>query len=208
MSFDEVRLPLRVAYGAKGGPRFLTEVVTVQGGYERRNQCWSQARRRFDARTGLVGPTDAQVLLGFFLARGGRARGFRLTDWADCTSAANGTATPDWTDQTIGTGDGVTTQFQLVKAYGSGTTAYIRAIRKPVAGSVRVGIDETELASGWSVEETTGVVTFAQAPAAGVAVKAGFRFDVPVRFDTDSLQIEADTAALDQAEIPLVEVRV
>ncbi|MGE4352330.1 MAG: DUF2460 domain-containing protein, partial [Bdellovibrionales bacterium] len=76
MGFDEVSFPLRVAYGATGGPQFLTEIVTVQGGYERRNQCWAEARRRFDARCGVVSALDAAVLLGFFLARGGRARGF------------------------------------------------------------------------------------------------------------------------------------
>ncbi len=204
MAFDEVRLPLRIAYGAKGGPQFLTEVVSIQSGYERRNQCWSQARRRFDAQTGIVTAADASVLLSFFLARGGRARGFRLRDWQDYTSAADGFSPPSWDDQVIASGDDVTTQFQLIKTYNGVT----RSIRKPEAASVRVGLAGTELTSGWSVDETTGIVTFAQAPASGSVVKAGFTFDVPVRFDTDQLQIEASNPHVQQAEIPLIEVRV
>ena len=107
MAFDEVQLPLRVAYGSSGGPQFLTEVVTIEGGYERRNQCWSQSRRKFDARTGVVTAGDAAILASFFQARAGRARGFRLKDWADFTSALDGKAAPSWNEQMIGTGDGV-----------------------------------------------------------------------------------------------------
>jgi uncharacterized protein (TIGR02217 family) len=207
MAFDEITLPLKAGYGSGGGPGFLTEVITIQGGFERRNQCWSQARRRYDARTGVVTSRDASLLLAFFLARAGRARGFRLTDWMDYTSAVDGTGAVSWDDQTIGSGDGVQTQFQLIKTYGSGGVVFVRDIRKPVAGSVRVGIDAQEYVTGWSVEPTTGIVTFAQAPASGSVVKAGFRFDVPVRFDTDRLNLVANIKDLADAEIPLVEVR-
>lgn len=208
MSFDEVQLPLRVSYGASGGPQFLTEIVTIQGGYERRNQRWSAARRKYDARTGVVSAGDAAVLLGFFQARAGRARGFRLKDWADFTSAKDGRSAPSWDDQIIGTGDGVKTQFQLVKHYGSAGVSVARAISKPVSGSVRVGVGDVEYQTGWSVDTTSGVVTFTQAPANGAVIKAGFAFDVPVRFDTDRLMVQADDEALAKAEIPLIEVRV
>ena len=55
---------------------------------------------------------------------------------------------------------------------------------------------------------TTGVVTFDAAPGAGVLVTAGFEFDVPVRFDTDRLDVTWDLDRLGSiASIPLVEVR-
>ncbi|NDE91390.1 MAG: TIGR02217 family protein, partial [Alphaproteobacteria bacterium] len=44
MAFDEIQFPLRVGFGSSGGPAFSTEIITVDGGYERRNQNWSQAR--------------------------------------------------------------------------------------------------------------------------------------------------------------------
>jgi uncharacterized protein (TIGR02217 family) len=51
-------------------------------------------------------------------------------------------------------------------------------------------------------------VTFDAAPAADAAITAGFRFDVPVRFDTDRLDINLTSfAAGDIPAIPLVEIR-
>lgn len=208
MSFDEVQMPLRVGFGSAGGPGFSTEVIVIDGGYERRNQNWSQARRRYDARTGLRTGVDAAALLGFFHARAGRARGFRLKDWSDFSSATDGTGTSAWSDQTIGTGDGTATQFQLVKNYASGTVTHTRRIRKPVSGSVSAGTNGTQAASGWSVDITTGIVTFAAAPTAGHAVTAGFLFDVPARFDTDVLSLTAEDFISYNSAIPIVEIRV
>ena len=53
----------------------------------------------------------------------------------------------------------------------------------------------------------TGLVTFASAPADGAAITAGFEFDVPVRFDTDSLLVNlANFQAGEVPSLPLVEV--
>ena len=95
-----------------------------------------------------------------------------------------------------------------MKRYESGAQAWVRRIVKPVAGTVRVAHGGVEAVSGWTVDATTGVVTFAMAPAAGVLVTAGFEFDVPVRFDTDRLDVTWDLDRLGSiASIPLVEVR-
>lgn len=208
MSFDEIELPLRVGFGSKGGPNFSTEIIVVDSGYERRNQNWAQARRVFDARSGVRSTTDAAALLNFFHARAGRARGFRLKDWSDYSSAADNISPPNFADQTIATGNGATTVFQLVKNYSSGGIIYARIITKPTSGSVSIGVNGVQLASGWSVDTTTGLVTFAAAPAAGQAITAGFLFDVPVRFDTDYLSLSAENYVAYQADIPLVEIRV
>lgn len=203
MAFDEVQFPLRLAAGSAGGPTFLTEIVTIEAGHERRNQRWSQPRRVYDAHTGVRSAADQAVLASFFQARAGRARGFRLKDWDDCTSALDGVSAPVWNDQQIGTGDGTTTVFQLIKTYGTQQ----RLVRKPVSGSVTVGINGVTLASGWSVDITTGLVTLGAAPLAGQAVTAGFQFDVPVRFDTDRLVFKTTDNRQSEAVIPMIEVR-
>ena len=52
------------------------------------------------------------------------------------------------------------------------------------------------------------VATNTTAPAAGVAITAGFEFDVPVRFDTDALDVTLDLERLGSiTSIPLVEIR-
>lgn len=208
MAFDEIELPLRVGFGSKGGPNFSTEIIVIDSGYERRNQNWAQARRVYDARVGVRSAAEASALLNFFHARAGRARGFRVRDWSDYSSAADNFSTPAFSDQAIGMGDGMTVEFQLAKSYSSGGLTHARSIAKPVEGSVLVGIDGIALEDGWSVNTTTGVVTFADPPAEGQIVTAGFLFDVPVRFDTDYLPLTAANYATYEAEVPLVEIRI
>ena len=208
MAFDEIQFPLRVGFGSSGGPAFSTEIITVDGGYERRNQNWSQARRHFDAATGLRSASDVASLIAFFHARAGRARGFRVKDWSDFTSAADGVSASAFTDQTIGTGTGSVTQFQLKKNYTSASVTHARDIRKPVTGSVTIGVNGTQALTGWSVDTTTGIITFAVAPIASAVITAGFMFDVPARFDTDQLKLSAEDFQRYASSIPLVEVRV
>jgi uncharacterized protein (TIGR02217 family) len=77
-----------------------------------------------------------------------------------------------------------------------------------VAGSVRAALGGVEQSSGWSVDPTTGLVTLAAPPSSGVAVTAGFEFDVPVRFDSDTLDVTLDIERLGSiTSIPLVEIR-
>ena len=104
-------------------------------------------------------------------------------------------------------GDGVATRFQLVKSYGEDEDALIRRITQPVAGSVIVAVDGVPVATGWSIDAGGGVV-FDVAPDEGAVVTAGFRFDVPVRFEEDRLNVSRATfLAGEAASVALVEVR-
>lgn len=197
-AFVEIRLPESIGLGASGGPEFSTDVTETFGGYERRNVNWPHPRRRYDVGYAVRTKSDFAAVSAFFHARKGKAYGFRFKDWSDFAA----------TGQAIGTGDGVRTEFQLVKNYVSSVT-YSRAITKPVAGTVSVYVNGTPQLSGWSVDTTTGVVTFTAPPANGAAITADFEFDVPVRFDTDALSVVMATADLCEApSIPLVEIRI
>jgi uncharacterized protein (TIGR02217 family) len=207
MAFHAVRFPLDVALGARGGPERATDIVTLDSGREERNSRWAQSRRRYNTGYGVKSRADMQAVLAFFEERRGRFHAFLWRDALDCSSR-DGDAAPTPFDQTLGTGDGTKTTFQLVKTYGASFDPYVRPITKPVAGSVRVAIDGVELASGWSLDTLTGIVTFASAPGAGLVVKAGYLFDVPVRFDIDRLDIELTSFdAASAPAIPLLEVR-
>src|SRR5687768_751170 len=119
-------------------------------------------------------------------------------------------ACEDWTDyratgQLLGTGDDAATQFQRVKHYPSGSVIEVRTITKPVAGTVKVYLDDVEQLSGWSVDTTTGLVTFSMPQALGVEVTADFEFDAPVRFDTDHMAVTVETFRLHRwQQIPIV----
>lgn len=199
MGFVEVQFPADISYGSSGGPEYATDIVASQSGYEQRNVNWEQARARYNVAHGVKTKTQLDTLIAFFRARKGRAYGFRFKDWTDFTTG----------NESLGTGDGITTQFQLAKWYTSGAVSEKRLITKPVAGTVQVYKNAVLQTSGVSVNTTTGVVTLTPAPAVGVAIAASCQFDVPVRFDTDRLSAQLEAYGIHSwLDIALVEVRV
>jgi uncharacterized protein (TIGR02217 family) len=211
MSFHEIRFPTDISRGAQGGPERRTDVVVLGSGFEERNARWAGSRRAYNAGYGVKSLDDLHAVIAFFEERRGRLYGFRWRDHADWKSCQPGGAiTP--LDQVIGTGDGETAAFQLAKTYGSAHAPWQRGIAKPVAGTVRLAVDGTEqtLADDFTVDAATGVVTFlaGHIPAADAAITAGFEFDVPVRFDTDKLEINLQGFRHGAIpHIPIVEVR-
>ncbi|BAV66234.1 DUF2460 domain-containing protein [Sphingobium cloacae] len=205
-AFDDIVFPLSVGREASLSPAFSTQIVESPSGHERRTSDWADARLSFDAGPGVRSEADIAELIAFFRARRGAARGFRFTDPFDDRSCAAG-GTPGPMDQRLGTGDGVKAEFQLMRFYGEGEEAQARAITRPVAGSIRVAVDGVERLSGWS-HAGMGVIAFDVAPEDGAVLTAGFRFDVPVRFAEDRLDINRATFAAGEApSVPLVEIR-
>ena len=206
--FHEIQFPTAIAFHSRGGPERKTEIVTLGSGFEERNAVWANSRRHYDVGYGVKTLDNLHAVIAFFEARLGRLYGFRFRDFADFKSCApNQAVTP--LDQPIGTGDGATTQFQLIKSYNSGPSNWVRTISKPVSGTVRVSIAGSEQTAGLTVNHSSGIITFGSAPATGATITAGFEFDTPVRFDTDSLSINlSNFAAGEIPSIPLTEIRI
>lgn len=211
--FLDLEFPRGVAAGASGGPERRTDIVALASGAEERNARWADSRRSYSVGLGLRDADDLAAVLALWEAARGPLHAFRFRDWADFKSCLP-SAVPGPADQWIGTGDGATAAFQLRKRYGPALSYWRREVTKPVPGSVRVSIDGAEVAAGWSVDHLTGIITFTAPPAAGAEVRAGFLFDVPVRFAADALAI--DMACFDEAgraglgavpDIQLLEVR-
>jgi len=202
LAFEDVRFPIGLGREVSAEPAFSTAIVTTAGGAEQRNSEWAEARLTFDAGPGVRSEEDVHDLLGFFRARRGAAVGFRLEDPFD--NSSNGmTGEPGPGDQALGTGDGVRTDYALVKHYGE----QLRRITRPQAGTLRVAVDGDEQVSGWTLGDK-GVVEFDAAPGAGEAVTAGFLFDVPVRFAEDRLSLSRATfAAGELVSVAMIEVR-
>jgi len=217
MGFHETRFPTGISYRSSGGPGYSTAILEVDSGAEERVARWDAARRQYNAAYGVKNYTDLSDLTKFYIARKGPAFGFRYKDFLDCTSTSTGLdsslggAAVDDEDQIIGTGDGTETQFQLIKKYTEGGVTRTRNITKPVAGTTIIAIDGAGQGAGWSVDTTTGVVTFSVAPALNEEITAGFEFDVPVRFgkeldDVLSLSID-DFGSGSAQDIPLIEIK-
>jgi len=209
--FHDILFPLDIALKSAGGPERKTEIVALGSGREERNARWAHSRRRYDAGYGVKSLDALSQVVAFFEERRGRLHGFRWRDRLDHSSASPGmTVTP--LDQVLGIGDGVRTTFPLLKLYGAAHAPYQRPIAKPVAGSVRVAIDEVEQTEGvaFTIDAAAGAVTFLSGhiPGTGIPVQAGFLFDVPVRFDTDYLEVDLSAfAAGSVPRVPVVEIR-
>ena len=214
--FAEVQFPSEISYGSKGGPVFSTEIITSFSGHEQRCINWAYARSRYDIGSGIKTEEQWHQLIAFFRARRGRAIGFRYKDWSDYRAI----------NQVIGIGDGKATQFQLIKTYksdsdyyeelpGSSHIFYRREIKKPIKNNIfaiyfnsRKIETETETEGIYWIDFTTGIIEFASPPSQGASITADFEFDVPVRFDTDHLDLQSNSfGASSWNNIPLVEIK-
>lgn len=208
--FHDVLFPTAVSFGATGGPERRNEIVALTSGREKRNARFSQSRHRYDAGTGVRSLDDLHDVVAFFEARRGSLHAFRFRDPFDGKSCRPGES-PSATDQFIGTGDGATARYALVKTYGIGNDAYRRAINKPVLASLRVAVGGTTVSTpdAFSFDDATGEIVFAAGfvPGNGKTVTCGYEFDVPVRFDTARLEVSLKAFKAGQIpSIPLVEV--
>ncbi len=212
MTFHEVRFPTAISFGSSGGPERRTEIVVLGSGHEERNTRWADSRRHFDAGYGVKSLEDLHEVISFFEERRGKLYGFRWKDHSDHRSSL---PLQDITaqDQLLGIGNGVQSEFQLLKTYGETFAPYSREITKPVEGSVLVSIDSNLQIENtdYTIDHTTGIVAFLSGsiPTNGAIVTAGFEYDVPVRFDTDELKINLSRFnAGEIPNIPVVEVRI
>jgi uncharacterized protein (TIGR02217 family) len=192
MSFNNsARFPLNIAFGAIGGPGYQTSIVTVDSGREYGKANWANSRGKWNVGMRAMPKADTDDLIAFFRVVKGRAYGFRFRDWSDYQVAA---------------GQGVIIQnadgsLQLAKQYTSGDLTEIRPISTPVSGTV-------VMVGGGTIDYVTGKVT-----GGSLSNTWTGEFDIPVRFDTDEMQLDAvdknngDGILFQWGQIPIVEIR-
>lgn len=204
-AFDDIIYPFALGRSASVAPEFSTSISVTASGHERRNSLWSDARIHFDVGPGIRSEQELCQVISFFRARRGAARGFRISDPTDHSS--NGmTGSPTMIDQLIGIGDGLEAEFQLNKSYGGPDEPQVRPITRPRAETLLVSVDGN-LSSDWFLGEK-GKLIFNSAPPAGAEIRAGYLFDVPVRFAEDRVDISGVNFEAGEApSIPLIELR-
>lgn len=199
-------------------PRWSTAIVQVDSGTEQVNQRWQHPLHRFTLPDAIREHSTFEDVHNHWLVMRGPLFTFPFRDPLDFASTElvrpNIDPGVSGTDQVIGTGDGVTRAFQLVKTYTVGAQTYQRDIIHPVTGSVVVTIDGVDPAVlspdiSWTVSRTTGIVTFDIAPNPGAVIRAGYLFDVEVRFESDTAfdGIVQTYGVSGYADITLIEVR-
>jgi uncharacterized protein (TIGR02217 family) len=229
--FFEVEFPRKLSYGMTGGNTFSTTVNKGFSGYEQRNKNWKSSLSKWtvsvhsqqgaEANGNVSFITDFDLLRDFNLVVTGQGDAFRLFEPTDYSlSLASGTgilAAPDGTNKI----------FQITKTYKIGGRAYIRNIKKPITPSVTDylgnalsntltvyvnGVPQT-LGSAYTVDYTTGLITFTTAPTLGQIVACDCQFHYPVRFNSDEFKAVIEDSnvlngnAIVSTAIDLIEVR-
>lgn len=198
MSFIDEYMPEEVpGYPCISAPRFKTTIQVTSGGNERRNQEWEHPLHTFIIPEAVARNTEVvnNLRKHWFITKG-PLHSFPWRDPMDKASIDHVPNLPDdeledlisETDQYIGTADGFTDTFQLVKTYNVGGNLYDRTIRLPLVSTVLIAIDGVLISDGdYIVTRPGGEVVFNVPPpdtGPGI-ITAGFLFDVEVRFESD-----------------------
>jgi uncharacterized protein (TIGR02217 family) len=213
-----VIFPNDIAEHSKMIPKYMTDIITAASGFENRDDIWTYPRNAYDIGYGIRNINDIADLLAYFHSVHGRAYGFRFRDWSDYKSVNTNQSISD-TDVMIGTGDDSEDKFQVVKKYTKGALTQTRKITRlpweqyygdlPPDSQVTVSLDDVHQTyeTDWDYVRSTGIIDFVTPPSNGVIVKCGFEFYVPVRFDTDILDISLDDFNQGSISVPLIELR-
>ncbi len=205
---ESPRFPEDVSYGTSFGPSYSTNVNPTKSGAESRNAIWENSLAMGNVAFGIKTYAQLQEVSKLFHNARGKASGFRFKDFIDFKSCdVEFNITKD--DQVLGLGDNTTVIFQLIKTYTSGAYSVSRDIRKPVIGTLQVAIDgvlKTET-TDYTIDYTTGLITFLVAPLLDEIVSAGYEFDIPIRFDIDHLSTSLESFQAGSLTIPIKEIR-
>ena len=175
---DDVIFPL-VLNEVSSAPEFNTTITLMGNGAEQRIGNWQEARIVANASLGVRSLKDLKTLIAFFRARKGPLRGFLYKDMVDFKAAG---------DQ-FGTGDGTTTAFQLKRIYSDTANTDSRKIYRPKTGTIQIYKDAVlqTVTTHYTINYTTGIVTFVTAPAAAAVLTWNGEFYIPMRFADDRL---------------------
>jgi uncharacterized protein (TIGR02217 family) len=159
-----------LAWPVKRKPAFNTKVFSATSGRETRISTTAYPKYDIELSFEYLSRADWASLMAFFNLRAGKYDSFLFTDAQDNSITA----------QSIGTGNGSKTQFQLVRNLGGFTEPV-----ENVNGTPSIYLDGVLQSSGYTIS-STGLVTFSSAPGNGVAVTWTGNYYWRVRFDQDT----------------------
>lgn len=195
--FHNVEFPEEMSDGCTGGPVFLTTIATSTSGYEQRNISRQRAIGQWDVGHLMENDSTRLALLSFFRARKGMGYSFLFKDWQDYfvgMSWVNGVLTHG-TPHAIAVGDATASYFQLGIVYSDSAGEDVRYITKPKPNAVKVYLNGAEqtYTTHYTINWTTGVISFVSPPGNGVLVQWTGEFYAHARFKTDAFSSQLHT---------------
>lgn len=189
--------------GWKASQIFNTAITETRSGAEWRSQYHIYPRRAYTLPYKLMPRAQFVALRNFHRLRGGSARGFLLWDLTDFFAPL----------QQIGVGNGVSTTFQLALTYSDAAASFTEPTFHPVptgttvptqlrgaatgatTASIIVKVGSTTLTEGtdYTVNHSTGLITFTVAPANTAVIQAQWYYFIPVRFTSDTFTLDLNS---------------
>lgn len=216
--FFECEFPREIAFQAEGGDTFSTVVNEGFSGFEQRNRNWAQTRAEYQISLEHKPFSYYQMVRDFWLNVGGKADAFRFFDPLNYQAINQPCAQVNDNPYTG-------CVFQLRNTYIAGSRSYTRPCSKiitsaigrydgtPCPDTVAIFVNGEKINSGWTLDPTTGLLTFNEAPA--TIPTATFQFHIPVRFDTDKgkatiepSNVAGGNALVNWPGVDLIEVRI
>lgn len=211
MTFSNQQFPVNIAYGSQGGPRHSSSILEQPSGQRKVTTRWNGALRRWDAKYGIRKQSDLYAVYQFVLAHNGAEHTFRYRDPLDFSSNSSdgSSSTVTMLDQTIGVGNGVAVDFQIIKTYTTGPMSTARVIQLPKTDTVLVAIGGVLQTEGvhYTLNYLTGIITFASAVPNSYLVQVGFLFDCHAQFSQEVDQLlSISLTAFKVGEIPSITI--
>lgn len=201
--------PTDISFGRPGGPEYATDIQILESGQEQRNSFWLEPRYSWDVGYAVRELDKMYALLKFFQACRGRAKAFRFKDWLDWKSGIDQTKDGliDFDDQTLATATAGQTAFQLKKTYLESPYSTVIEIIKPKGSTIRIGVNGVEVTSGWTVNESTGIITRGSPLSGGETITWGGEFYRKARFDVDKLSHSFEAWEVGAVDVPVIGLR-
>lgn len=189
--FIDEYLPACVpGYPCTSAPVFNNIISRAASGAENAKKLWEHPLHSFNLPVKNCTHEILEGLKTHWLIMAGTAKTFPFRDPLDFASIPllqpNQAPAISDMDQVLGIGNGIQTGFQLIKKYELGSESYSRVIHKPIVASVLVSVNGVNT-TAFTVDRLTGEIELTTPPTTGHIVRAGFLFDVEVRFaDNDT----------------------
>lgn len=218
--YDDAILSNKVRFGSGSVPLTSTQQFIHDSGNRDTNERWDQNLVELNL-SYVDDLIDIYAIRIFWYAMRGPVHSFLVRDWSEWNTTAgvfqeeaDGLAAITNLDQPLKntvtglfTGDGSTTTFQCGISYVAGSASHYRTVKKLQTGTIVAA--EAAVSKSPSINLTTGILTFAPAPANGAAMTWGGAFYVPVHFVADDALRESlrNQAVTELAGLRLMEER-
>ena len=194
--FDEVLFPAEYSDRSQSGPAFEIVIIAGSSGIEEHLPQFISPKISFNVSMDIRTVDEMELFLNFFHARRGKLIGFRAKDLTDYAVE----------NELIAVGNGILTQFQLIKTYTDVAYGEVRKITKP-AFPIQVKVGGIDISSTLVVDYTTGLIYFPSPPSGNITWTG--EFHIPVRFNTDEMDVTLEGAEVQSwGNIELVEIPV